>query len=484
MKLSHLFNPKNWLKRSLGSPKFYGAQVASALSVQFAADEIRYNINKLRVFSRRLEIYNPYGARYLSCLEDGVIGAQGINIKVSSDIPQGSSIQAKWLRWCQSVTPDGLSWGDFRRLVERRRGSDGETFILKNFIDGKLSLTIVDPDRVPVEYNRSVDNTGTRVVMGIHLDSYDRPLGYYVRRSHPSDYSGPNQLDYFPADRILHYYDPQRLQGFRGIPDLTPVFGQLELLERLDKALLQGAIHDAQHFAYISAPAVVPETFGEPQSPEAALASLQARNEGFDALRTEIGSQGPRFGQLPEGATITFPSKASPRDLDAWRVGIVKSIASGLNVSYYTLSSDSADANMSANKVALMLQNSLFRVRQARAIASVDRPLFRAWLECEVISGANLPNIDLIAQYTSFTPRGFESATAKDDLAMAQAAVRSGLKTLHDYYAENGKDYDDELSTLESEAKDLAARGLKFDLSSAGIAQSSSTIEVVANETN
>lgn len=117
-----------------------------------------------------------------------------------------------------------------------------------------LKVEVIDPDRVSTPDDKAGDKS---VRMGIKVDGSGKPIGCYIRTSHPGDTLDVKyKWDYEPfvlpngLPRVIHHHDWKR--GVRGKPRMQVAVKRLKNSEEYDEAELERNFVAACHVGVIN----------------------------------------------------------------------------------------------------------------------------------------------------------------------------------------------------------------------------------------
>jgi len=189
----------------------------------------------LRDRSRYEIANNSYASGLLLTLTNDMIGT-GPKLQLIMEESQMSRyIEDSFYSWCCEV---GLT--DHLKLLKMCYERDGEGFAimatnprLEHKV--KLDLKSVEADQCTTP---GLDPFSDNKIDGIIYDDFDDPISYDMLKHHPGDmgYGLQNQFgEYvtYPAEQVLHYFNPVRPGQLRGIP---PGISTLELYAQLRRA--------------------------------------------------------------------------------------------------------------------------------------------------------------------------------------------------------------------------------------------------------
>ncbi len=133
-----------------------------------------------------------------------------------------------WWKEPGSVHTAGiLSGPEIERYAVSNLIESGESFlrfVRQPFGDSKipLSIELVESDRVMDQWTQQVAPNKKIIRMGIEMDNWHRPTGYWMWPNHPGDWQfstfEPSNFVRMPADDICHMYIVDRWPQTRGRP--------------------------------------------------------------------------------------------------------------------------------------------------------------------------------------------------------------------------------------------------------------------------
>ena len=436
----------------------------------------------LRAHSRSLCQNNTYARRYVQLCSTNIVGGDGVvlesMVKGNANKPKADwnlLLEDEFAQWGESASCDGMvNWPSIQSSIVQTTASDGEIFI--HLIRGypnkwNFALELVDADSVDWSWNEPPDAQGNRTVMGIRMDKWGRRIGYYMWMTsqglitaHPSDWQQGCTRTLLPASEIIHVYHEDRIRGIRGIPWFTPCMVSLNMLGQLLNAELESAIADAERVAVVTGNNSLEGGEGvETVSTDPISRANELANE-VDLSSHIVG--------LDEGQSMTFGPNGHPNpNLPGFTKTLLEGIASGLGVSYHALSGDVSSANYSASRVALLDERARWEQLQEWFMHRVCEPIYTAWLEMAVASGAiNLPVNDYRKlNKPEFRAQAFSWIDPQKEVQASVTAIRSILSTYQIELGNLGLNWRRvfrQRAAEEAYAKEL---GLTLDLSKAGI---------------
>ena len=408
-------------------------------TLEAAHKERQRDLIRLRAHSRDLVKNNVYMRRYIDLCSTHMVGPQGVTFESeivgNKDKPKkdwNDAIETAWADWGRSVTVGRtLDWVGFQHLVAETVPTDGEVLIrrVRGFEGNafRYALEVIDADRLDWTYT-TVLAGGNRVIMGVEVDAWGKPLAYWIWSSHPYDYEARPIRQRVPADQIIHLFAEDRVRGTRGVPWASPVMVQLNMLGRLWSSELAAANHEADRLGIIKTAQGAPlDEVGDPVK-----------------IAEEMPSEHATFMGLDPGLDVVFPTLQHPNgQLVLFSQALLKGLSAGLGVAAHSLTGDVSEANFSSLRAAVLDERDHWRKRQSWLIANLHEIVYRDWLEMALLAGAlNLPSADFQKLCKPvWWPRTWDWVDPKTDVDSSLTAVRGGLSTYQKELGLRGEDW-------------------------------------------
>lgn len=427
--------------------------------------EIRNSIKLLRARSRELERNDDYARKFFGVLVNNVLGSDGINMQMKVTEPSGlpdrmanEKLEEAWHKWGQpkhcTVTGD-MSWLDVQKMALRSVARDGGFLIRKirtSMNPFGFALQLMEIDYLNTDHNSAQSDNGPVVKMGIEKDNWGRVLAYWLFPTHPGDMWGGESFGRelrVPADDIIHLYAPERMGQTIGVPWLISSITRLRMLGGYEEAELVAArVASCKGGFYI-------KPGGQQYSGETDPATGQMTTS------MEPGA----FETLPEGWDFKPNDPQHPTtNYGAYVKACLRGIASGLGISYGTLSGDMSDANFSSMRAGLLDEREQWKMLQAWVVTHLCQSIFTPWLESSLMTGAiELP----LAKLDKFNRpcwrgRRWQWVDPQSDVTASLAAINGGLTSRSKVISENGSDLEDVFDELAEEKRLADADGLVF----------------------
>ena len=450
--------------------RFEGARIDRLASDWLATtasinQELQSDLDRLRSRGRQLINNNDYARKFRGMVEDNIIGPSGIVLQARVEDSPGQpdrlandALETAWAEWSTACDITGrLSLRDLCAQLVGGLPSDGE--FLVRLIKGpdagnrfNLALQVIDVDRIDTTFNgRHGDNT---VIMGVEVNAYRRPLALHLFASHPNDGTrSSRQRVRIPADELIHGFKADRAEQCRGIPWMAPGMLSLHHLGGFMLSALLAAEHGANHYGFFVTPDGAPPSVGVPD----------------DTGQNIAVSQPGTYDTLPQGTTFMAHESRYPNEVFApFSKTVLQRVATGWRVAYHALANDLEGVSYSSIRSGTLEERDRWSADQAWFIAAFLEPLYKAWLQMALLSGAVLmPNGSPLpaAKLAKFSrhewqPRRWEWVDPRSDVEAKIMAVKAGLMAPQDLAAAMGYDYDDVIKAIAAAQKLASEHGV------------------------
>lgn len=412
--------------------------------------EIRTSAPTVRAKARYLANNSPYIKKYLSMLDNNIVGNSGIRLQAKAkdfngafDKYANTMIEDKFDEWCRKSNCDvsgRLNFIDIQRVIIKTVARDGEIFIRK--VKGynnkfKFALQLIEADYIDENYNVGNKN-GIEIISGIEYDEWKKPIAYYIKQSTNSSTYNGNRIR-IPADEIIHLFIADRPSQNRGISWLHAVIENLKMLDGYREAELISARVSASKGGFYKVSGG-DEYVGETDTNHNLVNEI------------EPGT----FEILPEGIDfVPYDPQHPSTAFDTFIKSALRSVASGLNVAYNTLANDLENVNFSSMRSGLLEEREIYKTLQNWFTNNCLIEVYETFLEMAILTNEiTLPmsKIDKFKKVVWMT-RGWQWVDPQRDAQATIMSLNAGLKTVTDILAEQGKDVEDVYAQLAEEQK-------------------------------
>lgn len=454
-------------------PKAYEAAKTNRLTwswntYKYTADQIVYKFLKPLVARSCNEYMNdPHAVKFLSLLENNVIGDKGISLQAQAkdqngelDTKANEAHEKAWKEWQKAKYCDVKQQQNFISLCKlaiKTCAREGECLI--RIIKGRnagawgFALQLIDPRRLDIDKNDvSIQPNGSFVRFGIEFSSYGKPLKYYIKKYDDDllnqTYGEP--YDIIPADEIIHLFLPQFIDQKRGIPWFSPVLMHMNMLNGFEVAAVEHARAGACQMGFITNND--PEAYDEDEN-----------NEDID-----IEASPASFQQLPAGYDVKkFDPNYPNGEFDVFNKAILRDIAAGLCTGYAELTGDLTSVNFSSLRHGVIETREVWKGLQEWFKSLVIERIHEEWLKYSLLAskikcGNGYLKPERIDKYkeVTWTMRRWMWVDPVKDVNSASISVQNGFRSRSDVIREQGRDPDEVWEEIQKENDILRAKGI------------------------
>nr|WP_295741516.1 phage portal protein [uncultured Acidocella sp.] len=460
------------------SSRMYSGAILDRLTADWVAQgtsqdaEVFSSLRALRNRSRQLIRDNDYARNAKRIVMNNVAGPKGIRMQARLKMQRGDKladalnqqIEAAWRRWCKASNCDAsgkLSFAAIQRMAVGGMFESGEILVRlvrQPFGRSKvpLGLELIESDQLIETQNGQYGDNMIR--MGVEVDRWRRPQGYWLYPNHPGDVSfqglNPSRVVRLPANEIIHLFIPERPTHTRGVPWLHSTLKRLHHLEGFEESEVVAARASAALMGFI-----------EEADPSDPLTELDNITQGQPVDEFSPGmikklAPGEKFnGWAPQRAHGVF---------EPFMRSMLRGMCAGLGISYASISKDSSQSNYSSSRLDLLEEREMWKVLQDWLVEHFNERVFEEWLFMAVMVGeVRIPGFELDPDATldaiKWRPRGWSWVDPEKDVSAAVKSVRSGFKTLRDVIEEHGGDYEETLAHRKDEVERFKEDKIVFD---------------------
>lgn len=408
-----------------------------------APEAIIYQYWRTMVARSREQINNNDHARkFIGMVKDNVVGPDGFTLKAqimdaggkTMDTLASGAIEDAYTEWSKKGNCDVTGTLD-RATMERQfvtsTAQDGEglAIIVRGPQAGPwgFALQIMDPVNLNVQHYEKKDN-GNFIRHGIEFTPLGRPVAYYFQRQEEQQIGyilTQSARDSFrvPAEDIIHCFIPELVGQKRGLPWMRTAMWRMRMLQGFEDSAVVAARVGAAKMGFFQ------DKEGESQADDEPI-----------SMDAEPGT----FEQLPAGYEFTpfepqYPSEA----FDPFMKSCLRSISSGLGVSYNNLASDLTAVNFSSIRQGALDERETWKAIQKWMINNFEFPVFNAWLEYSILTKQikvngkplRLDNIDKYKR-VAFIGRRWGWISPGEEMTAYTQAVGQGFKSRSEVISE------------------------------------------------
>lgn len=414
----------------------------------------------LRQRAREQSINTSVLKRFYRLLRQNVVGPYGIRLQSKAELKDGTPdrvarrlIEKEWAKFTKKGSFDvtgRYSYVAFLWLWIETLARDGEVLVRlhRNWSNRwGFAVQILEADRLDLNLNTLLTN-GNRVRMGVELDQYERPVAYWLLRSHPGDvYQTPEEkYERIVAEDLIHTFDPWRPHQARGFTWTHSAALDIHHLEEFRTATRVKAEQSAKITGFFE------------QNPE----WLDPPEEGKDEDVEEVVEAGTAR-VLPYGLSYKQHQTASPgADYAPFVKDTLRGAAGGLGPSYNRLAHDLEGVSFSSLRSGELDERDFYKCAQELAVSDLLERLGLAWLECSLLTGALAiaPRDFERCSEITWQARGWDWVDPLKDAKAATESIANRTKSRSEYIRANGDDPEQIFAEIAAEEALLKSLGL------------------------
>ena len=185
----------------------------------------------VRARARDLQRNSDVACGVLSAFERNVIG-RGISLQARTGNAEfNREAERLWKQWCRAKNCDVTGQQNFTQMLRMalaQKKVDGGILFKKCYTKGGLvpfKLQALEVDELDVSQIRP-KHKGNRVTGGIEYDTYNRPVGYWIKQ-YSIDGMSLSESKYYDANDIIFYWQKKRASQIREISDLSQTISRV-----------------------------------------------------------------------------------------------------------------------------------------------------------------------------------------------------------------------------------------------------------------
>ena len=437
----------------------YGRLNAGWIAYNQSAEQTdRYNRETVRARARDLERNSDMANSVIGAYKRNIIGL-GWTLQARTDSEAlNEQIEAAWRKWCKRRNCDVTetqSLMQMSRMAVERKKVDGGILFRKCYMRGgivPLRLQALEVDELDPTIT-APKHKGDRVVGGIEYNTYNKPVGFWIRQY---SIDGFAQVDpvYVPEKDMIFIFSKRRPSQIREMSDLAPTISRIR-----DANEFMTAVSVKERIAACLS------VFIKKTIPTTGIGGGIGRGNPADA-------GGPRFSY--EGKTV---SPGMIKELNAGdEIQVVnptgqatdaaqyvklqqRLIGAGQGLSYEATSRDMSQSNYSSARQGIIEDEQTYIEDKELFIETFLDEVYESFVISGVLCGLfDIPDFWDPDKKEKYLSHEWVAAPKKwiDPLKETQAmkvAVQTGQKTFQQAAAENGQDWrrtiDDMAAVLE-----------------------------------
>lgn len=438
---------------------------------------LRPALRVLRSRSRQLAENNDYAREFLRHLVRKALGPDGIRLVVRAlrqdgtvDKADSDYLETAWWEWSRRgvCTVCGrYSWAEVQRLALQAVARDGELLIrvVRGWKGNRfgIALQLIEIDQLDENLNVAFGaghggvqiGAGNEIRMGVERDAWGKVVAYHLLSSHPYDdvssWQGQYRYQRIPAGDMIHLFVPDRVDDARGAPWMSTAIRRLQMMGGYEEAELVAARLGAAKGGFFE------EEIGD---------ELDGTGDAKDVNGNIIQDATPgTFQRLPKGVTFKpYDPQHPTAGFGDFMKSMLRGAAAGLGIGYNSWGRDLEGVNYSSLRQGELDERDNWRLIQGFMIERLCDPVWQAWLDMALLTGAlNLPPSKRAKfDAANWRARGWPWVDPTKDIAAEAEAVALGIRSLSQVCDERGIDFEEVMRDRARENEIAAQYGVEI----------------------
>ncbi len=325
--------------------------------------------------------------------------------------------ESKFTLWAESLSnyPDASGHMGLTAMVRLAVGAElmaGEVLAVAEWIEDdpsrpfKTAIQMIDTDRLG-DPASIMPYAKERLRGGVLHNRRGKPLGYFIRRTHPNDPDtilnpGADNYRYVRAKKpwgrqqVIHIYETMRPEQSRGVSTLVAALKEMRMTKNFREVMLQNAVINATYAASIESELPTEAVYQQMGAGDADLTAAITGYAGayLTALQSYTGTgrtawlNGARIPHFFPGTKLQLrPAGAGGPLGTEFETSLLRYLAADLDLSYEQLSRDLSQTNYSGLKATLGETHKGMRSRKKLTADRFATHIAALWLEEAIATG-------------------------------------------------------------------------------------------------
>jgi lambda family phage portal protein len=410
--------------------------------------------------ARELYRHNPYARGVVNSIVANLIGC-GIRPQSRVMKPRlyepltdfNDRVDEAWKRWAEAE-----NYYTKQRMVQQEKLVSGEILVRKVTVDDgreiPLSLELIRSERLAT--NDNFRRRAPNVVQGIEFGADGRPAAYWVYPENASDQAlvEANPVRY-PADQILHIFDPLEPGQIRGMTRFLTCAGTFEAIAQyLDFVLTKERVASA--FALM----ITRQQGLQFPSPDGNAPQTDEQGNTLDYVEGGMIFHGDP-GEDIKGVN----SSVQPAQVDKLMQILLRQCGRGMDAAYELISRDLSQVTYLSARQGENQDRRHWQPQQEDLNRQLNCPIWTEFIRMGSLMGMwRVPygRLDMCA--ADWITDGWDWIDPSKDVAGEIEAIKAGLMTPQEAAAKHGRDWFQVLTDIEAFKKEATAKKLTLEI--------------------
>lgn len=399
----------------------------------------------LRARARDLERNSDILESLISPFERNVIGtgimaqAKVMNEDGSENEALNDQIEELWKEWCHARNCDisgTQCFDEFQTMAIRRKKVDGGIIFIKCYTNDGIvpfCLQAKEVDELDTSYSLVKTKEGNRVISGIEVNQYNKPVAYYFKQYSPDGY-WTGSTERIEANRVIYLFSKKRPSQVREITELARTMPVIKEVNEFVEAISVKERILACLSVFIKK--MTPSTGSFGRNP------VVDKKSGYPVKTISPGM----IHELQPGDDVTTVNPSGQSSNAKEFIMTQQRIAgAGQGLSYEAASRDMSQVNYSSARQGLLEDQRTYQMEQKYLIDHFCQEVYTEFIISAVLSG-KLTIKDFWANKRKYlkhewiTP-GWSWIDPLKEVKANQFALESGMDTLSNICGSRGLDW-------------------------------------------
>lgn len=436
----------NYLRSNYDAGSHSGSNQNWRVSNASAELTDRYSRDDVRARARDLERNSDIMNSVVGAFKRNVVGG-GYHVQVKIDDQElNKKIEQAWKKWCKKQNCDVTGTQSLNQIirmaVERKKIDGGILFVKRYTKDGfvPFKLQMVEVDELDLGTVKP-KYSGNKVVGGIEYNSYNKPVGYWIRQYDIDGYSQKDAV-WIDAKDVIFYFTKKRPSQLREISDMAPTIPRIR-----DVNEFMTAVSVKQRIEACLA------VFIKKLLPISGVGRGNGTAGNADKLSYDGKTISPgMIKELNAGDEIQVVNPSGQgADATAFTKLQQRLVGSGQGISYEATSRDMAESTYSSARQGLIEDDLTYKEDKELLVEILDE-IYETFVISAVLCGAiSIPHFwedkdRYLAHEWIQEPKPWIDPYKESNAN--KIALQTGQKTYKQIAAENGRDWRDQIDDI------------------------------------
>lgn len=404
----------------------------------------RYSRDDVRARARDLERNSDIMNAVVGAYKRNVVGG-GYHVEVrTEDQELNKKIEQAWKRWCKKQNCDITGTQSLNQIirmaVERKKIDGGILFVKRYTSDGfvPFKLQMIEVDELDTGTVQP-KHKGNKVVGGIEYNSFNKPVGYFIRQYDIDGYS-QREAVWVDAKDVIFYFTKKRPTQLREMSDMAPTIPRIRDINEFMTAISVKQRIEACLAVFIKK-AIPTSGIGRGNSVQSEKVSYDGKMLTPGMIKEmNVGDEVQVVNPTGQGADATSFTKLQQRLIGA-----------GQGISYEATSRDMSESTYSSARQGL-IEDDLTYMEDKELLVEVLDEIYETFLISAVLCGAiSIPKFwNEKERYLSHEwiqePKQWIDPYKESNANMV--ALKTGQKTFKQVSAEGGRDWRSQIDDM------------------------------------